>query len=90
MAVDAPAQTSALLGDDQFTNVFLVGAAVQAGALPIPARFIEEALELNGVAVDKNLAAFRAGRGYVVEAAGAVGLVGLTRALGRLAPTSRR
>jgi indolepyruvate ferredoxin oxidoreductase len=71
VAVDARAQTSALLGDDQFTNVFLVGAAVQAGALPIPARFIEEALELNGVAVDKNVAAFRAGRRYVVEGAGA-------------------
>jgi indolepyruvate ferredoxin oxidoreductase len=73
VAVDARAQTSALLGDDQFTNVFLVGAAVQAGALPVPARFIEEALELNGVAVDKNIAAFRAGRRYVVEGAGAGG-----------------
>ena len=53
VAVDARAETTALLGDDQFTNVFLVGAAVQAGALPIPARFIEEALELNGVAVEQ-------------------------------------
>jgi indolepyruvate ferredoxin oxidoreductase len=67
VAVDARAQTSALLGDDQFTNVFLVGAAVQAGALPVPARFIEEALRLNGVAVDKNIAAFRAGRRYVID-----------------------
>jgi indolepyruvate ferredoxin oxidoreductase len=73
VAVDARAQTSALLGDDQFTNVFLVGAAVQAGALPVPARFIEEALELNGVAVEKNIAAFRAGRRYVIESAGAAG-----------------
>src|ERR1700760_556773 len=71
VAVDARAQTSALLGDDQFTNVFLVGAAVQAGALPVPARYIEEALELNGVAVEKNIAAFRAGRRYVAEGAGA-------------------
>src|SRR6201996_725218 len=69
VAVDARAQTSALLGDDQFTNVFLVGAAVQAGALPVPSRFIEEALTLNGVAVDKNIAAFRAGRRYVVDGA---------------------
>jgi indolepyruvate ferredoxin oxidoreductase len=67
VAVDARAQTSALLGDDQFTNVFLVGAAVQAGALPVPSRFLEEALELNGVAVDKNIAAFRAGRRYVAD-----------------------
>jgi indolepyruvate ferredoxin oxidoreductase len=70
VAVDARAQTSALLGDDQFTNVFLVGAAVQAGALPVPARYLEQALELNGVAVEKNLAAFRAGRRYVLERAG--------------------
>jgi indolepyruvate ferredoxin oxidoreductase len=71
VAVDARAQTSALLGDDQCTNVFLVGAAVQAGALPVPPRFLEEALELNGVAVEANIAAFRAGRRYVAEGAGA-------------------
>jgi indolepyruvate ferredoxin oxidoreductase len=65
VTVDARAETTALLGDDQFTNVFLVGAAVQAGALPIPARYIEEALELNGVAVERNIEAFRAGRRYV-------------------------
>jgi indolepyruvate ferredoxin oxidoreductase len=65
VAVDARAETTALLGDDQFTNVFLVGAAVQAGALPVPARYIEEALELNGVAVERNIEAFRAGRRYV-------------------------
>jgi indolepyruvate ferredoxin oxidoreductase len=73
VAVDARAQTSALLGDDQFTNVFLVGAAVQAGALPVPARYLEQALELNGVAVEKNIAAFRAGRRYVAEGAAAGG-----------------
>jgi indolepyruvate ferredoxin oxidoreductase len=71
VAVDARAQTSALLGDDQFTNVFLVGVAVQAGALPVPAQYLEQALELNGVAVEKNIAAFRAGRRYVAEGAGA-------------------
>ncbi len=74
VAVDARAATSALLGDDQCTNVFLVGAAVQAGALPVPSRFLEEALELNGVAVEANIAAFRAGRRYVADvASGAAG-----------------
>ena len=71
VAVDARAETSVLLGDDQFTNVFLVGAAVQAGALPVPPRFVEEALALNGVAVDKNIAAFRAGRRHVAGGPGA-------------------
>src|SRR6201994_1709748 len=77
VAVDARAETSALLGDDQCTNVFLVGAAVQAGALPVPPRFLEEALELNGVAVEANIAAFRAGRRYVADvASGAAGAAG--------------
>ena len=70
VAVDARAEVTAQLGDDQFTNVFLVGAAVQAGALPIPARSIEEALGLNGVAVGKNIEAFRAGRRYVARGPG--------------------
>jgi indolepyruvate ferredoxin oxidoreductase len=72
VAVDARAKTAALLGDDQFANVFLLGAAVQAGALPVPPRFVEEALELNGVAVGKNIQAFRAGRRHATgTAAGA-------------------
>ena len=70
VAVDARAETAALLGDDQFANVFLLGAAVQAGALPVPPRFVEEALELNGVAVEKNIQAFRAGRRRAIGAAG--------------------
>jgi indolepyruvate ferredoxin oxidoreductase len=70
LAVDARAETAALLGDDQFANVFLLGAAVQAGALPVPPRFVEEALELNGVAVEKNIQAFRAGRRHATGAAG--------------------
>jgi indolepyruvate ferredoxin oxidoreductase len=69
VAVDARAETAALLGDDQFANVFLLGAAIQAGALPVPPRFVEEALELNGVAVEKNIQAFRAGRRHATGAA---------------------
>jgi indolepyruvate ferredoxin oxidoreductase len=80
VAVDARAETSALLGDDQTTNVFLVGVAVQAGALPVPARFLEKALELNGVAVEANIAAFRAGRRYVAKGAGAAGVAAVTGA----------
>ena len=68
VAVDARAETTALLGDDQFANVFLLGAAVQAGALPVPPRFFEEALGLNGVAVEKNIQAFRAGRRHATGA----------------------
>ena len=84
VALDARAETAALLGDDQFANVFLLGAAVQAGALPIPPRFVEEALELNGVAVDKNIQAFRAGREH------ATGLAGLSGPPGQPAAATAR
>ncbi|MBS1895685.1 MAG: indolepyruvate ferredoxin oxidoreductase family protein [Actinobacteria bacterium] len=50
------------LGGDQFANVVMLGAAYQAGALPIPLTAVEEAIKLNGVAVQKNLAAFELGR----------------------------
>jgi indolepyruvate ferredoxin oxidoreductase len=65
--VDARQIVLGLFGDDQFANVFLVGAGFQAGALPLPPAAIEEAIRVNGVAVEKNLQAFRRGRQYVVD-----------------------
>ncbi len=50
----------------QYANIFLVGMGYHAGALPLPMSAIEEAITLNGVAVDTNLQAFRRGRQYVV------------------------
>lgn len=52
----------ALFGDYMATNIFALGAAYQAGLLPISAAAIEAAVELNGVAVQQNLQAFRYGR----------------------------
>jgi len=63
--VDARRLSVMLLGSDQFANIFLTGVAFQAGALPLPAAAIEEAIELNGVQVRQNLQAFRRGRQYV-------------------------
>ncbi|MBB2991678.1 indolepyruvate ferredoxin oxidoreductase [Mycolicibacterium iranicum] len=59
---DALAAAQSLFGDTATANFLLIGAAYQAGALRIPASAIEEAIEINGVAVQANTAAFRWGR----------------------------
>ena len=67
--VDARRYTLDLFDDDQYANVFLVGIACQAGALPLKTSSIEEAITLNGVAVPSNIQAFRLGRQYVADQA---------------------
>ena len=56
-----------LFDDEQYANFLLVGAAFQAGALPVSAGSIERAIELNGVGVASNLQAFRRGRQAVAD-----------------------
>ena len=65
--LDPGALTEQLFGSTQTANMLMVGAAYQSGALPISAQSIERAIELNGVAVDANLQAFRRGRQAVAE-----------------------
>lgn len=64
---DALAAADTLFGNTAAANFLLVGAAYQAGGLPIPATAIEEAITINGVAVATNIAAFRWGRTHVAE-----------------------
>ncbi|MDE0066634.1 MAG: indolepyruvate ferredoxin oxidoreductase family protein [Acidimicrobiaceae bacterium] len=61
------ATTAALVGDAVGANIFVVGMAVQSGLLPISPRALEQAIELNGVAVDLNLAAFAWGRWQIAD-----------------------
>ncbi|MFL1463199.1 indolepyruvate ferredoxin oxidoreductase family protein [Roseococcus sp. DSY-14] len=49
-------------GDLIFLNVFLLGAAWQAGMLPLGRDALRRAITLNGAQVERNLAAFEAGR----------------------------
>ena len=60
--VDTVALATALFGDSIAANLIALGAAYQAGAVPLEAASIARAIELNGVAVDRNQAAFLAGR----------------------------
>jgi indolepyruvate ferredoxin oxidoreductase len=60
---------NALFGDDQYANIFQVGMAVQAGALPVDPDVLERAIELNGVAVERNVQAFRRGRQLIADPA---------------------
>ena len=59
---DAHTAAVKLFGDFIAANIFLVGYAYQLGHVPIGAAAIEQAIELNGAAVEMSKAAFRFGR----------------------------
>ncbi|MFD3482124.1 indolepyruvate ferredoxin oxidoreductase family protein [Streptomyces sp. NPDC058665] len=65
--LDARTLSEDLFGDDQFANVLQIGVAYQSGALPLSSQAIEQAITLNGTAVDANLQAFRRGRQLLAE-----------------------
>jgi indolepyruvate ferredoxin oxidoreductase len=84
--VDARGLSVTLLGTDQFANMLLAGVAFQTGALPLPARAIEQAIELNGVQVEPNVQAFRRGRQRVADPAGFAQAVAATSAVAPARP----
>ena len=50
--VDATGLATALMGDSIATNMFMLGFAYQKGLVPVSAEAIDQAIELNGAAVD--------------------------------------
>lgn len=64
---DAGRLMESLLGSAATANIFVIGAALQHGALPLSAASIEEAIRLNGVQVDANIDALRWGRAWTVD-----------------------
>ncbi|MFF6995914.1 indolepyruvate ferredoxin oxidoreductase family protein [Streptomyces sp. NPDC008313] len=67
VALDTGALATQLFDDEQYANMLLVGAAYQTGRLLMTASAVEEAITLNGVAVDRNIQAFRRGRQAIAD-----------------------
>ncbi|MEX3528733.1 indolepyruvate ferredoxin oxidoreductase family protein [Corynebacterium xerosis] len=65
VTADAAAVARGIFGDATVQTTLLLGAAVQAGALPVSPAAVEHALRSNGIAVDANIQAFRRGRQLV-------------------------
>ena len=62
MLLEGQRLATALMGDPIATNMFMLGAAWQRGMIPLQLHSIERAIELNGMAVSMNKAAFLWGR----------------------------
>ncbi|MFW8593206.1 indolepyruvate ferredoxin oxidoreductase family protein [Cribrihabitans neustonicus] len=72
---DASELARATMGDSIFSNMMVFGGAWQRGLVPVSLEAIQEAIELNGAAVEKNLRAFEIGRWAVLHPADAEKLI---------------
>jgi indolepyruvate ferredoxin oxidoreductase len=66
-AFDASALAAKVMGDGIYSNMMLLGAAWQAGQVPVGREAIEKAIRLNGASVEQNLRAFEIGRWAVLN-----------------------
>jgi indolepyruvate ferredoxin oxidoreductase len=67
--IDATRIAAGLFGDSIASNLFMLGFAYQRGAVPLSADALEQAIELNAVAVEFNRRAFRWGRRAAIDPA---------------------
>ena len=65
--IDAQHLATRLLGDAIYANLLLLGYAWQLGLVPVSAAALDQAIELNGTAVDINRQAFLWGRRAAVD-----------------------
>ncbi len=65
--LDFTALAEAACGDAIMTNIMMLGYACQIGALPVAMPSLLHAIEMNGVSVEANLAAFHWGRKLAAE-----------------------
>jgi indolepyruvate ferredoxin oxidoreductase len=80
--LDAGTIAERLFGDHMPANVIMLGAAYQHGCLPVSGSAITRALELNGAAVEVNLAAFAWGRATAADPEAVTAAVGSLRSAG--------
>jgi indolepyruvate ferredoxin oxidoreductase len=74
-AFNADAAATKLMGDSIYTNPMMLGYAWQKGWIPLSHESLIRAIELNGVAVEKNKAAFAWGRRAAHDWASVQGLL---------------
>jgi indolepyruvate ferredoxin oxidoreductase len=67
-SLSAESLAEAAFGDSRSANVVLLGFACQRGGLPFGVRALERAISDVGVAVERNLEAFRLGRAVACDA----------------------
>ncbi|MFZ5619382.1 MAG: indolepyruvate ferredoxin oxidoreductase family protein, partial [Pseudomonadota bacterium] len=78
VTIDATEIALRLLGDTVFSNMFLLGFAWQQGLAPVGLAALMRAIELNGVAVEKNKTAFNLGRAAAIDASAVTRSAGLS------------
>ena len=74
-SLEATRLAEMLLGDAIFANVTMLGAAWQAGLVPLSKEALQRAIELNGERVEGNLRAFEIGRWAVTNPLEAIAAV---------------
>ena len=74
--LDASRLAERLLGDAIYANVLMLGAAWQAGHVPLSEEALRRAIEINGTNVAGNLEAFTIGRWAIADPAAALAAAG--------------
>ncbi len=87
---DASELARVALGDSIFSNMMMLGAAWQMGAVPVSRAAILKAIELNGAAVPANQRAFEIGRWAIAMPDAAAALMAPPAAAAPLDPVAER
>ena len=86
--IDAQHLASRLMGDALFGNMLLLGYAWQSGLVPVSARALEQAIVLNGTAIEANRQAFLWGRRAAVNPEKVAKIAGPLGGLSASAPST--